>query len=131
MQMTVQPSSSQSPLTTYREFLNADQLAYQWDQVTSRAVFYPRVLGPGSGNTQLEWRISKGLGTVYSVTVISPKGEESYNVALIDMDEGFRLMSRVEGVPASEVRIGMRVRVRILPQSGEEPPCPVFDLVIS
>jgi hypothetical protein len=47
-------------------------------------------------------------------------------VALIDCDEGFRLMSRVEDIAASDVRIGMRVKFRTHRQGGEEPPIPVF-----
>jgi len=47
-------------------------------------------------------------------------------VALIDCREGFRMMSRVEGVSAADVKIGMEVELRIIPQSGDEPPFPVF-----
>jgi uncharacterized OB-fold protein len=46
------------------------------------------------------------------------------------MDEGFRLMSRVEGIDATAVRIGMRVRVRII-QDSEGTPMPVFDALAS
>ena len=49
-----------------------------------------------------------------------------FNVALIDCDEGFRLMSRVEDIAASDVKIGMRVKFRVHSQGGEEPPIPVF-----
>ena len=77
-------------------------LLYQWDREAGRAVFYPRVL-PG-----LEWRESAGTGTVYSATTIRPRGGEPRGVALVDLEEGFRMMSRVI---ADEVRIGMRVQV--------------------
>ncbi|WYX29001.1 OB-fold domain-containing protein [Achromobacter denitrificans] len=66
------------------------------------------MLGPGSGSPALEWRLSAGLGTVHAVTVVHPRDQDTYNVVLIDLDEGFRLMSRVKGRPA----IGMRVRMR-------------------
>ena len=46
-------------------------------------------------------------------------------VALIELDEGFRMMSRVEGVLPEQVFIGMRVQVEIvLPESGNS--IPVF-----
>jgi uncharacterized OB-fold protein len=89
-------------------------------------VFFPRLVAPRSGATDLQWHVSAGLGTVYSATTIHPKGEPDYNVSLIDMDEGFRLMSRVEGVDVASVTIGMRVRVRIS-QEADGPPLPVFD----
>ncbi len=118
----------QSPLAQYQDFLARDQLAYQIDE-DGRALFYPRISAPAGYKGGLEWALSQGMGTVYATTVIAPKGEAPYNVALIDMDEGFRLMSRVEGVAAADVRIGMRVKVRIHPADGDEGPYPVFDMV--
>ena len=47
-------------------------------------------------------------------------------MALIDCDEGFRLMSRVEDIPPEAVKIGMRVRFRVHRPGGDEPPYPVF-----
>ena len=76
-------------------------------------MFYPRVLCPFTGSDQLEWRISKGLGTVYATTVVHPAEGKPFNVALIDCDEGFRLMSRVEDIAPEQVRIGQRVRFRV------------------
>jgi uncharacterized OB-fold protein len=63
---------------------------------------------------------------VHATTVVSPQKGDPYNVALIDMDEGFRLMSRVEDIPPLDVRIGMRVKFRVHPAEGDEPPYPVF-----
>lgn len=115
-----------SPFKTYVAHLDRDQLAYQWSSVAGRAVFYPRLLCPSTGSDQLEWRVSKGLGTVYSTTVVHPQDAAPYNVALVDVDEGFRLMSRVEGITPEQVRIGMRVQFRAHRPGGEEPPMPVF-----
>ena len=42
------------------------------------------------------------------------------------MDEGFRLMSRVEEIDPFGVQIGMRVKFRVHPAEGEEDPYPVF-----
>jgi uncharacterized OB-fold protein len=47
-------------------------------------------------------------------------------VALIDCDEGFRLMSRVEGIDPMQVKIGQRVRFRVHRPGGDDPPYPVF-----
>jgi len=89
-------------------------------------VFYPRVIAPRTGQADLEWRVSNGLGTVYATTVVHQQKGERYNVALIDIDEGFRMMSRVEGIAATEVKIGMRVKFRVHRPGGEEHPYPVF-----
>jgi uncharacterized OB-fold protein len=95
----------ESPAARFAAACARGVLAYQWDPAAGRAVFYPRDL-PG-----LEWRESGGRGAVYATTVVRPRGEEPHNVALIDLDEGFRMMSRVRGVAPEGVRIGMRVRV--------------------
>jgi uncharacterized OB-fold protein len=88
-----------SPADVFAEHCARGQLAYQVDEA-GRAVFHPRV-GP------YEWRVSAGLGTVYATTTVRRRGEEPYDVSLVDLDEGFRMMSTVRGGG----RIGMRVRV--------------------
>jgi uncharacterized OB-fold protein len=115
-----------SPLTIYQTHLEKGELAYQWSLDANRAVFYPRVIWPFSGSERLEWRVSAGLGIVYATTVTHPREGAPYNVALIDCDEGFRLMSRVEDIAPEAVRIGMRVKFRIHRPGGDEPPYPVF-----
>ena len=117
----------QSPLAIYQAYLDKGELAYQWSPEAGRAVFYPRLVCPYSGSTVLEWRVASGLGTVYATTVTHPfPAGEAYNIALIDCDEGFRLMSRVEDIEPMAVRIGLRVKVRVHKPEGDEPAYPVF-----
>jgi uncharacterized protein len=117
---------SQSPLAVYQAHLDRGELAYQWSPMAQKPVFYPRVICPFTGSDQLEWRVSAGFGMVYATTVTHPREGAPYNVALIDIDEGFRLMSRVEDVVPEAVEIGMRVKFRVHRAEGDEPPCPVF-----
>lgn len=119
-------NTSTSPLATYLAHLERNELAYQFSPSANTAVFYPRVISPTTGQADLEWRVSKGLGTVYATTVVHPQRGEPYNVALIDVDEGFRMMSRIEEIAPTAVKIGMRVTFRVHPGSDDEPPCPVF-----
>jgi uncharacterized OB-fold protein len=51
-----------------------------------------------------------------------------YNVALIDIDEGFRMMSRVEDIDPMQVKIGMRVQLHMHPGDERQPSYPVFTL---
>jgi uncharacterized OB-fold protein len=120
------PAGEPSPLNKYLAHLEKGELAYQYSPEAGRAVFYPRVLCPFTGSTNLEWRISKGTGTVHATTVVYPAQGTPFNVALIDCDEGFRLMSRVEGIDPMQVKIGQRVRFRVHRPGGDDPPCPVF-----
>ena len=103
-----------SPAEVFAEHCARGELAYQVDS-EGRPVFYPRV-------GELEWRVSAGRGTVYATTTVRRRGEEPHDVSLVDLDEGFRMMSRVVGVAPEEVRIGMRVAVRF------EDGTPVFEV---
>ena len=119
-------NAKKSPLGIYNEHLHRGELAYQFSPEAGKAVFYPRVICPYTGSEDLEWRISKGQGTVHATTVVHPAQGEPYNVCLIDMDEGFRLMSRVEDIDPMAVKIGLRVRFRAHNPGGDEAPIPVF-----
>jgi uncharacterized protein len=122
------PDQPDSPLKTYLDHLERGELAYQFSPAAGKPVFYPRVLCPFTGSDALEWRVSRGLGTVHATTVVHPAEGAAFNVALIECDEGFRLMSRVEDIAPEQVRIGQRVRLRVHRPGGGEAPCPVFVL---
>lgn len=93
-----------------------------------RAFFYPRVAEPVTGSRNLEWVEASGRGTVYAATIVRPKPPQApYNVVLVDLEEGPRVMSRVEGIAPEAVRIGMAVRARIGIQ--DEQPILLFDPV--
>lgn len=116
----------QSPLAIYQAYIDKGELAYQWSPEAGRAVFYPRVVCPYSGSTGLEWRVASGLGTVYATTVTYPFQGPGHNIVLVDCDEGFRVMSRVEEIDPMAVKIGMRVKFRVHPAEGDQPAYPVF-----
>lgn len=118
------------PERDYFTYLAQGRFMLQRSRSSGRHVFYPRVAEPVTGARDLEWVPASGLGTVYAVTVMRPKPpQQPYNVALVELDEGVRLMSRVEGVPPDSVRIGLRVRARVALQ--DDKPLVVFDPVES
>ncbi|UXJ50222.1 Zn-ribbon domain-containing OB-fold protein [Pseudomonas citronellolis] len=106
---------SLQPESDYQRFLCEGRFMLQRSRQGGGYVFYPRVAEPGTGNTDLEWVEASGRGVVYSTTVVRQRPPTpNYNVALIDLEEGVRLMSRVEGVAPEAVRIGMAVKAKIL-----------------
>ena len=111
-----------SPADVYAEYCRRHELAYQLD-AQSRPVFRPRV-GPEA------WLLSAGRGAVYATAVDRRRGEEPRSVVLVDLDEGFRMMSTVVGIAPEAVRIGMRVRVAWRDGAGEDDahPVPVFEV---
>ena len=85
--------------------------------------WYPRAYAPGTLDP-VGWTEAKGTGTVYTYSVhyIGPskayKGDPPHVVALIDMDEGVRMMSNLvkdepdyPSIDPEDVSIGMKVRV--------------------
>ena len=121
----------ESPMAIYRRHLDNGVLAYQYSLAANAAFFPARVVCPFTGTDRFEWRVSAGVGTVYAVTVVHAK-DARHNVVLVDVDEGFRMLSRVECIAPEAVTIGMRVRVRVrMPDGGNsvDAPYPVFDPV--
>jgi len=96
----------------------AGQLSYQRCAACGRVQFYPRVLCAACGGRALDWERSAGLGRVHAVTVVyrapSPafRADVPYAIALVDLDEGFRMMANVVGCDPETVAIGDRVRLR-------------------
>ncbi|MNV24118.1 hypothetical protein D3C71_1151660 [compost metagenome] len=113
-------SVSQGVEAQYRQALDQGRFLIQHCGGCDRAVFYPRMVCPHCGADKLAFAPADGRGTVYSTTVVRRKPEAGgdYNVALIDLQEGVRLMSRVEGVAPTDVHIGMAVRARVIQQDG-------------
>jgi uncharacterized OB-fold protein len=115
------PSTTMHPEGEYLRFLAEGRFMIQRSRSSGRHVFYPRVAEPRTGATDLEWVEASGEGTVYATTVVRQRPPSpSYNVALIDLAEGPRMMSRVEGIAPEDVRIGMKVRARIS-RDGDQP----------
>ncbi|WP_448502685.1 Zn-ribbon domain-containing OB-fold protein [Sphingomonas sp.] len=109
------------PAAAWRKALGEGRLLLQRDPTSGDAIFPPRPMGEAA----VEWIEASGLGHVYSATVVRPKPPESpYNVVLVDLAEGARMMARVEVAPDA-VRIGMAVRARIVEEAGA--PLIVFD----
>mgnify|MGYP002640457946 CR=1 FL=1 len=118
--------AEQSPLAIFQQHCANGELGYQVDEA-GKAIYYPRLCAPGSGSTDLHWKVSKGLGTVYATTTLFPRGAEPYDVSLIDVDEGFRMMASVANIDPMDVVIGMRVQMRMVDGSEAQPAYPVFD----
>ena len=84
-----------------------------------RFIFYPRGVCPHCLSDNLSWRPAQGTGEVHAFTIVhrhpNPAfaGDIPYVVALIELDEGVRMMSNLVGVAAdpAEVKVGMPVEV--------------------
>ena len=76
---------------------------------------YPRALCTRCG-ADPEWEEASGRGTVHTFTVIRQNGatgfrdETPYVVAMVELDEGPRMMGNVTGCPVEDVYVGMPVQ---------------------
>ncbi len=91
------------------------ELRYQRCDACDAAVFYPRALCPECGAPNPAWAVSAGNGTVYACSTVhrAPPAfadQAPYTVLLVDLDEGFRMMSRLVDAEPDSVAIGNRVK---------------------
>jgi uncharacterized OB-fold protein/acyl dehydratase len=89
----------------------------------------PRPMCGRCQSIEWDWLVSKGAGQVYSYVVMHYPPIPGYDfplpVALIELDEGTRLVANVAGCKPGDVRIGMRVQARI-EAADEEMQLPFF-----
>lgn len=115
----------------YWQALQEDRLILKSCGDCGQAHFYPRELCPHCHSDNLGWIDASGAGEVYSYTVCHrPAGpafaqDVPYVVAIIALDEGPRMMSRIAADPTT-VSIGRRVKVRFERQS-DTLTLPMFD----
>jgi len=78
--------------------------------------FPPALVCRVCGSPRLIWRESPGQGVVYSTTTVRDRSGD-YNVSLVELEGGARMMSSVDGVLAPP--IGLPVRARIVSEADE------------
>ena len=100
------------PEAVFQEGLAEGQFLIQKCDGCGAYVFYPRALCPDCGSPRLTVCEAGGGGTVYSTSVVrqSPKAGPDYNISVIELSEGPRMMSRVVDMDPAEVKIGMAVK---------------------
>ncbi len=89
----------------------------------TRTFWHPRPRCPHCGSERVDWIRGSGKGTIHTYTVVRQSGDPyfktklPYAVAMIELDEGVRLMSNIVETPLEALRIGMRVEVVFEPSS--------------
>ncbi len=107
---------------------NADSRIY-WDAARQRRLvirkcnacgerhFMPRYLCPSCWSDQLEWIDAAGTGRVHSFSVIHRASDPAfasrvpYVIALIELDEGSRMLGNIPGQDALAVAVGDPVKL--------------------
>jgi len=101
----------------YWAALKARRLILKRCRDCGRHHFYPRALCPHCHSDALEWSDARGTGSIYSYTVARRpagpafKADAPYVVAVVELDEGARMMTNIVTDDVESVRIGQRVVV--------------------
>ena len=104
----------------YWEAAGRGELLYQECPSCGHRQLYPRAVCTDCGATP-EWRRATGRGTVHTFTVIRQNWAEPfrsmlpYVVAMVELEEGPRLMSNVTDCAPEDVTVDMAVEAWFLP----------------
>jgi uncharacterized OB-fold protein len=115
----------------YWDAAREGRLVLQRCTACGRHVFYARALCPHCHRGPLEWVDASGGGEVYSFTVARRSASPAfahlvpYVVALIDLDEGVRMLATLRVDDPEQARVGQRVRVAF--EELGEVTLPVFE----
>jgi len=92
------------------------KLVIQYCKDSGKPQFFPRPVSMANGKRNLEWREVSGRGKVYSFTntFSAWPGHEDrvpYLVALVELEEGVRILANLFNVKAEDVKIDMPVKL--------------------
>jgi uncharacterized protein len=115
-----------SDTAAYWAACNRSELIYQRCNGCGHVQFYPRRSCIECQGGDLAWLQSARRGAVHSFTIVQRAANRAFDgdvpfvIALIDLDEGFRMMMNVVGEDRLSVKIGSRVCVVFEPCSNEQ-----------
>lgn len=117
------PAPVPSPVSQpYWDACARGELTYQRCGSCSRAEFDPALQCRDCASTNLVWERSAGNGTIYSWTAVwrpqQPSFVVPYAPAIIDIDEGYKMLANIVGCDIADLAVGTRVAVEFHPVSG-------------
>lgn len=110
------------------------ELRYQCCADCARVQLMPRSLCERCQSCHLDWKVSRRTGTVLTFTTVyrAPlpvfKDMVPYVIAIVDMDEGFRVMANARQNICEGLAIGTRVRIGFQDVQGMA--LPIVDAVL-
>ncbi|WP_432787694.1 Zn-ribbon domain-containing OB-fold protein [Novosphingobium rhizosphaerae] len=125
---------SNSPLPTPAPFVSVETEPY-WSgakagklvlphcRACDHTIWYPKAFCGECGAFDVEWREASGLGTLYSFTQVF-RGEGPYRecasfvLALVDLDEGARVLTNIVDADPAGLAVGQRLRA-VFHDAGE------------
>jgi uncharacterized OB-fold protein len=102
------------------DYLNAGELRLQRCGACGAWRYPPAHSCPECLTEGGDWTAVSGTGSVYSFIVVHQRYDAAfaddipYNVAVVELDEGPRLVTNLVGCENSDLRVGMRVRAELV-----------------
>ncbi len=112
-----EPPADNPETKAYWDGTREKKLMLQVCATTGKYQYPPRAASIHDLGAPVEWKQAAGTGTVYAASVHYVPGNKfmrdkvPYVVALIELDEGVRVMSNVINCPPDDVHVGMKVTV--------------------
>ncbi len=117
------PLPTPDPLTKiYWDSVKAHAMQLQKCADCGQFIFYPRAVCPGCFSRNLRWTPVSGRGKIYGFTINMGRhpstaafgADVPYVIALVELEEGPRMMTNIVGVEPSpeHVKVGMDVVVQ-------------------
>ncbi len=98
------------------------ELLYQRCDSCGRATHTPAFICSNCASESLRWERSSGRGTIYSWTTVwrpqMPAFEVPYVAIIVDVEEGWQLLSNLIGCTVDDAEVGMPVEVEFHPITG-------------
>jgi len=131
--MSVRLIPPSSELTQpYWDAARREELVVQRCEECGQRPFPPRAHCPECGSSALDWRKVSGRGTVYSFTISHRPPHPVFTdqcpmaIAVVELEEGPRMISNIVGCDPVEVAVGMAVQVGFEPIDDSDVSLPVF-----
>ncbi len=112
-------------LDAYHEGLAAGELRVMRCSSCGTAQFPPRAVCPACATPgAAEWVTTTGRGRIWSFGVFhkaylpAPAPQPPYNVAVVQLDEGPKVITNIVSVPDAEIRVGTAVQAVFAAQDG-------------
>ncbi|MEU1726433.1 Zn-ribbon domain-containing OB-fold protein [Nonomuraea sp. NPDC005692] len=110
----------------------AGELRIQRCQTCARHYFYPRPSCPHCGGGDVEWVRATGRATLYSYVINhrpAPGFEAGgpYAIAVVELEEGVRMMSNIVGVPNTPENLPLDMELRVVFERRGDVHMPLFE----
>ncbi|MGH8786417.1 MAG: Zn-ribbon domain-containing OB-fold protein [Cupriavidus necator] len=110
------------------------RLVVQGCRACGHRQFYPRTLCLACESDQVDWTEVCGLGSIYTFTInhrapnTFMKARVPYAVAIVELDEGVRMMANILNASPEAIAIGKRVRV-VFEKASDDVSLPQFEMI--